>query len=117
VRQAITQSTHEGHRRMDRFPRGNNEAHLLNSDVGYEVLDAIVQANIDLQNVSLDELNQMVVQFSTRQHRKAVARLIRDRRRPQTAPDVASSRPSIRPGRRDRSPVVRSARTQRVLAE
>jgi hypothetical protein len=65
---------------MDRFPPQTNEAHLLNSDFGYEVLDAIVQANVELKNVSLDELNQMVFQCSTNRRRKAVARLIRNRK-------------------------------------
>ena len=64
---------------MDRIP---NESHLLDSDVGYEVLDAIAQANVDLKTVSLDELNQMVVQFSTHRRRGAIAQLIRDRKRP-----------------------------------
>ena len=43
---------------MDRLPRGSNESHLLDSDVGYEVLDAIVQANVDLNSISPDELNR-----------------------------------------------------------
>ncbi len=67
---------------MDEFLRGTNETDLLDLDVGYEVLDAIVQANVDLKKVTRDELNQMVVHFSTSRNRKAVARLIRNRKRP-----------------------------------
>ena len=67
---------------MHHIPGGTNEAHLLDSEVGYDVLDAMVQANVDLKSVTLDELNQMVVQFSTHRHRKSVANLIRDRKRP-----------------------------------
>jgi hypothetical protein len=77
---------------MDHFPRGRNEAHLLDTDGGYDVLDAIVQANVDLNNVTLEELDQMVIQFSTTRRRKAVARLM-GRQRTATSPRAGSPQP------------------------
>ena len=91
---------------MAHIPRNTNEAHLLESDFGFEVLDAIVQANVDLNRVTVDELNQMVVQFSTHPKRKAVARLIRDRKRPvveQPTAGVDDPRESLVMRRRHRS--------------
>ena len=44
--------------------------------VGFDVLDAIVQANVDLNDVTLDELNRMVTQFSTNRRRAAAARFV-----------------------------------------
>lgn len=50
--------------------RGHVEAYLLQSDAGYEVLDAIVQANINIETMSLEELRQLLTQFGFEHHRR-----------------------------------------------
>ena len=55
---------------MDQFASREIEACLFESPVGYQVLDALVQANKDLSKVSLEEVRAMVVQFSKWESRR-----------------------------------------------
>lgn len=48
------------------------EAYLFDSGVGYEVLDAIVQANLDLSRITPDELEFLVSQFLRKPKRERV---------------------------------------------
>ena len=51
---------------MDSFAPGSIETGLLETVVGYDVLDAIAQANMDINSIPQEELRRMVEQFTSK---------------------------------------------------
>lgn len=45
---------------------------LLEEQLGYEVIDALVQANVDLRSVSLEEAKELILRAGREHRREAV---------------------------------------------
>ena len=56
---------------MGRDIESHAEACLFETEMGYEILDAMVQANVAPSSIPLDELKRIVIQFSVQRTRRS----------------------------------------------